>query len=540
MTILLFLGGTVGAAALALLLRPLPGAAFVVGLGGLVAALVLAALIEPGAALRLGDVGLVATDYARVILVLAAASALVTFVLGRADEEPPSHAPAALAVLGAIGAALVVDDPLLGLLLIVGAGIAGLLASLGADTPTADSVAAASRSLRLIAGAGTVTIVAAAWLARPLGALALEPAVFGIAYLGMVGGVALRAGVIPFHLWLARLADSVPPAALPITAVWIPVALAVVVLGWVDRTIAPLLVPLETERAALVAVGFASLLLGALASSLADDLVHVAVYVTVGQAGIVVLGLTVLDPTVWQPLRSWLGAFALAQTALFAWVAAARVGVGSRRVEVVAGRLVEGRLLGLGFGLVVLAGVGLPGWPAWQARERILELVVGPELAPAAAWLGLIPFLGYLRLAVAAGRYRRTVGGAADPGLRRRAGALRAAPTGWFLRSSGRGLGAAGAEAARRLGEVVRARRFGRAIEGQWRARRAGVAAVGAVVLALLAVGASAGWFGIDEAAAGGPPTLEEPPELIGGGAGGPGGPGETSLGGAEQLGGLP
>jgi NADH:ubiquinone oxidoreductase subunit 2 (subunit N) len=517
---LLFLGVSVGAAVVALLLRPVRGAALAVGLLGLAIALLVASGIEPGAGIRVGDVALVGTAYARLVLVLATAAALVTFVIGWADDEPPSYGPASLAVLGAVGAALLVDDPIVGLLLVLAAGIVGILVVLGGEGASATAIGSTVRALRAVVVAGALTIGAAAWLARPLGALALEPAVFGVAYLGMAGAVALRSGVVPFHLWFVRLADSAPAAALPVFAVWVPVALTVVVLNWVDQAIAPILVPLETERAVVAVVGLASLLLGALAAWLADDHLHLAVYVTVAEAGLALLGLTVLDPAVWQPLRSWLVAVAVVQTGLFGWVAAVRVTTGSRRVADAGRALAEGRpvgrLLGLALAGVALGAVGLPGWSIWAARERIAELAVGPA-GPGVAALAILPYLALLR-PVVAGLRGRAAGGAArvDRSAGRGMG-IRGGGIEW----RGRGIEWRGRVARhgtpRAMVAAIRSGRFARTVEGEWRRNRALVATLGALLLAVLAVASSAGWLGLDEAAAGGPPSAAEG-ELLGNG----------------------
>lgn len=516
---LVFLAFTLGAAAVALLLRPLRSAALAVTLAGLGAALVVAVGIEDGTGVAVGDVALVGTAYARTLLVLGVLAAIVTFVLARADAEPPSYAPAALAVLGAVGAALLVDDPAIGLLLVLAAGIGGVLVVLGGETPSAAAVAAATRSLRAVVVAGALTIGAAAWLARPLGVLALEPAVFGVAYLAMVGAVALRAGVIPFHLWLARLADAAPPASLPLFAVWVPVVLTVVTVQWIDRAIAPVLVPMATERLVVLAVGIASLGLGALAAWLADDAVHLALYVTVGSFGLAMVGLTVLEPEIWQPLRSWLLAFAVVQTSLFGWVAAVRAATGSRRVVDLAGALGDRRLLRLSLALVALGAIGLPGWPIWEARQRIVELALGSGPVALVEVAAFLPFVAFLRLAVVGWRGRGTA-------ERERLGRRVVSPTAawaatrsrWRGWRSGLGWRAAAARPSWRGPAVaLRSGRLARDVAAAWRRNRVRVASAAALVLALVAVAGSAGWLGIDEAAAGGPPSLEETAPFGGG-----------------------
>lgn len=531
MSALLFVGVTVGAAVGALLLRPFRRIALVVALLGLLVALGIAAGMVEGTGIAIGDAALVVTAYARLVLVLATAMAIVAVVLAQVDDEPPGHAPATLAVIGGLGGALLVDEPLVGLLLVVAAGIAAILVVQSGERPSIVAAAAAMRSLRAVVVAGGLTIVAAAWLARPLGALALEPAVFGVAYLAMVGAVAMRAAVVPFHLWLVRLADAAPPATLPVFAVWIPVTLAVVVLGWVDRTIAPVLVPLETERAAVVVVGLACLALGSLAALLANDVVHLAVYATVAEAGLAMLGLTVLEPAVWQPFRSWLVAFAVAQTSLFGWVAALKAHTRSRQVAALGAVLASSRLLRLALALVALAAIGLPGWPIWEARARIVDLALGSGVAPLGLLAAFLPFAAFARLAVV-GLVSSEAGGRGRSRSVDRVGAARGLAAAGADRGVAVVRGMAGARArwaGFRSGRVgsggvgpwlwdgVRSGRFERAVVGGWRRHRTRVAAIGAVALAGLAVATSVGWLGVDAAAAGGPPSVEQT-ELLGGG----------------------
>ena len=101
-----------------------------------------------------------------------------------------------------------------------------------------------ARELRALAIAGALAIGATAWIARPLGELSAVPEVLGLAYLAFAAAVAIRLGAIPFHLWAARVADAAPGIALPLLTAWGPAAFAAVALVWIDRSVAPLALPI--------------------------------------------------------------------------------------------------------------------------------------------------------------------------------------------------------------------------------------------------------------------------------------------------------
>src|SRR6185295_11957691 len=185
--------------------------------------------------------------------------------------------------------------------------------------------------------AGALAILATAWLARPLGALAAEPAVFGLAYLAFGLAVAIRFGAIPFHLWAARVADAAPGSALPLLMAWGPAAFAAVALVLIDRSVAPLVLPLSIERAVIGAIGAVSVVLGLVAASIQDDLEHMVGYSIVADAGVAVLSLAALDPAAWEPARTWLLVFVVGRSAFAAWVVAAHGGFGTRRLPELGG-----------------------------------------------------------------------------------------------------------------------------------------------------------------------------------------------------------
>ena len=103
--------------------------------------------------------------------------------------------------------------------------------------------------------------------------------------------VAVRLGSIPFHLRVPRLTDVAPPISLPLLLAWIPVPLGVAAIAIVDRLLAPLALPLEGEQALIVVIALVTLVGGALAAFISDDLRHATGYLVIADGGLVLLGL---------------------------------------------------------------------------------------------------------------------------------------------------------------------------------------------------------------------------------------------------------
>ena len=400
MTILPFLAITFGAAAASLLSRRNVPLSALIGILGLTGAVIAAAGIRAGDTLAIGGSQLAGSDYLRVFALLGSFAALVLATLGLATT-PHRHAPGVLlAGIGAAGLALALPDARIAVMAATAGGLTGILVTIVSPS-TAPTVIVAVRELRAVAIAGFLSILAAAWLARPLGELAAEPEVFGLAYLGFAAAVAIRFGAIPFHFWAARLADAAPEVTLPMLMAWGPAAFAVVALAWTDQSVAPLPLPLTLERGLVVIVGVASILLGGLAAWIQDDLEHVVGYTIVADAGVAILGLAAFDPAAWEPARSWILVFAMVRSAFAAWVVAIHGAYGTRRIDELRGWALRTPLLGLALVVIAIAGIGWPGLLAWDARW---DLVVKLTLPGPIGWLVILgavaPIAIYARLLV--------------------------------------------------------------------------------------------------------------------------------------------
>lgn len=553
MTILPFLAVTIGAGAASLLTRRSPLLSTTIGLAGLVAACLTAAAIDPAERLVVGGGEIVGSAYLRLFALLGSLVALLLTLVGLAATSH-RHAPGVLlAGIGAAAFALALPDARIAVLAATAGGLVGILVTLGSPA-TARGVLVGIRELRALAVAGTLALLAAAWLARPLDELAAEPAVFGLAYLGFAIAVAIRFGAIPFHFWAARLADAVPEVALPLVMAWLPAAFAVVALAWADQSVAPLLLGLQFERAIIVAIGAVSIVLGSIAAWIHDDLEHVVGYLIVADAGVAILGLAALDPEAWEPARTWILVFVMSRSAFAAWAAALRGAFGTRRVDELRGWAARAPLLAAGLAVIAAASIGWPGLAAWDARAALIDTTLAGPFALLVTAGALAPLAVYGRLALiglgrpseavargAAGLPRRPDSSARPSTVAEAAGATEARPAGWSsppagLRAggsvrggarvapasaAGRGL-AAGRSLVDGLGGSLdgmrsRARRATGGLDRLWlalaviRVNRAPIAAVLVLALAGLAFVVAAGGLGVTSAASAVPPPPGQP-----------------------------
>ena len=484
MSLLPFLIVSMAMTGVALALRSRAALATAAGIAGLVATLLAALAIQPGQGIVIGGAAIATTEYLRLFLVLLSACGIGLALLGAAAGPRRDTAAVMLGTLATSGLALAVPDARIAILAVTAGGLLGVLVTL---IPGSARVGATVgiREIRAVIIAGSLAFAAAAWIQRPLDDVSVQPQVFGLAYLAFALAVAVRFGVIPFHFWAARLADAAPEVTLPVLQAWGPAAMAVVALAWIDGLVAPILPDVGAERAVLIGIGIATIVLATFAAWIQDDLEHVLGYSIVGDAGVIVLGLAALGTDAWTPVRVWIIAFVVARSAFAAWCAAVRATFWTGRLDDLRGWARHSPPLIVCLVLVMVASIGLPGFAAWNARAAIVEQLFGGPLAALLLLALLAPILYYVRLLIIG--WRRPLGGSAAEDWRPRWPAF----------------------------DVNRLRV---SVEAVARVNRGAGTAALALLLAALAVGTSAGLFGVTDAAAGvGPGFQEEGP--------GPGGP---------------
>jgi formate hydrogenlyase subunit 3/multisubunit Na+/H+ antiporter MnhD subunit len=380
MTVVPFLVVAAAAGTASLLARHLRGWSTAIAVVGLVVMIALAGAMGSNATVDIGGSNLVSSDWLRLYAILGSVVGLLLVLVDVTAVHEPDAPGVIVLGLGASVLALALADPGVAVLAATAGGLAGILvaAPVGA---AARAAYVGSRELRALAIAGTLAILATAWLARPLGDLVSVPAVFGAAYLAFATAVAIRFGAIPFHLWAARVADAAPGVALPLLMAWGPAAFAAVALVWIDQSVAPLVLPFGTERALIASVGVLSIVLGLVAAFVQDDLEHVVGYTIVADAGFVVLGLAVLDPAIWEPVRTWLLIYAVVRSAFAAWAVALHGGFETRRLPEIGGWARRAPVLAVGLVGIAIATVGWPGLSVWEVRSTIADLSLPTILA---------------------------------------------------------------------------------------------------------------------------------------------------------------
>ena len=400
MSVLPFLAIAFGGAAASLLLRRWVLASAIVGLVALLVATVAAATIRPDDGLIIAGGGLTGSAFGRLFLLLVTGAATVLVAIALATGWTRNLPGALLAGLGGIALALSLPDPTMAALATLIGGLAGVLVTLP-GTATPRGVAVAAREIRAIAVGGALVLLAMAWISRPLGALAQDTAVFGLAYLAVAVGMAMRFGAIPFHLWAARVAEAAPEVALPMLLAWGPAALAVVGLAWVDGSIAPVAPvtgQLPVERLLIVGIGVSCLVLGAIAAWVQEDLEHVVGYATVQDAGVVILAFAVLDPAVWAPSRTWILVMLAVRTAFAAWAVAVRARYKTRRISELRGWAFRSPLLVVALVAIGAASVGWPGLLAFDVRATVINLALDGPVQGLVLVSVFLPLLYYGRL----------------------------------------------------------------------------------------------------------------------------------------------
>jgi hypothetical protein len=397
-SLLWFLAIAFGTAAVSLLTRRSFPISTTVGLLGLVGALVAALSMPPLTTVAVGGGELAASPYARLFAVLGSAVSLLLVVLGLATATHRFAPGVLLAGIAAAVLALTLPDAQSAVLAATAGGLVGVLATeISPATPR--GVLVGVREIRALAVAGSLAVLAAAWIGRPLEELVTEPSVFGLAYLGFVVAVAIRFGAIPFHFWAARLADAAPEVTLPMLLAWGPAAFAVVALTWIDQSVSPLVLPLSAERTLVVLVGVASLVLGTLAAWIQDDLEHVVGYTIIADAGVAILGLAILDASAWQPARTWILVFVMTRSAFAAWAVAMRAAFGTRRVDRLGGWIPRAPILALSLAVIAAASIGWPGFAGWDARATLIAETVGWPLGLLVGLGAIAPLAVYGKLA---------------------------------------------------------------------------------------------------------------------------------------------
>ena len=380
--VVLVLVASVAGLATILLAAGRPRVSTTVGLVGAALAVAAAARIHHEDALAIGGTVVVASDALRTAAVAWSGGALL---LGIIDALTIGSGvvvgPALVGLAGAV-LALAIPDAATGFGLIAVGAIAGVVVpTLRAGRPAPSDDAPPAHAFGVVVVAAVVGVAVVAWGASAIGPPSiphdarLDPATEGAIGLGLlllVAAVVVRSGAIPAHVWVARFVGSVPATAVPSVLGWGSGAFALVGLGWASATVGSSGASVGVERALVALVSVACIVFAGLAAWLHDDVEHVLGYSLVQDAGVALLAFAWLSPAALPAARDWVIAAAAVKAALAAWVATARWTFGAHRLPELSGWAVRSPLLALGFGAILVAGVGLPGMAAFTARAALV------------------------------------------------------------------------------------------------------------------------------------------------------------------------
>jgi len=286
----------------------------------------------------------------------------------------------------------------------------------------------------------------------------------GAGLLTIVGAVAMRAGLIPLHVWAARFMEGVTPLAVPAAFAWGTTAFVLVALAWSQVTIGESIAEDGIEHVLIVGLAVTSIAFGGLAALIHDDVEHVLGYSILQDAGIAALAFATLNTEAVAGARTWLVASAAAKTALAAWVAVTRTVFVEHRLAELGGWARRAPVLGAAFGLTWLAAIGIPGTALFDARTTLV--------------FGAVPGLGGIIVVVLALTPIGYLGRVAITGLAAPVGAVAALPP-MVLRVPG----------ARASGwSPASIRQLARSLPGSAREYRVVLMSAGVLVLAVVAI----------------------------------------------------
>jgi NADH:ubiquinone oxidoreductase subunit 5 (subunit L)/multisubunit Na+/H+ antiporter MnhA subunit len=446
---------------------------------GLVASLVVLAIalaMPPEESVAVGGVSLVGTALVRAMVVAWAASLAVLTLLEALVGGRPTVVGPSLIGLAVAAVALASDDPAMSVAALAAGGVVGILVpglEGWLDAPSAASrLPTTARGALAILGSGLLAIAVIAWgasAAGPLGGAGIVGddntvrLALGLALMAMVVAVALRTGLIPFHVWAARFMEGVSPLAIPAAFTWGSAAFVLVAVAWSQVALQPIAAG-DVERLLIVALGLISVVLGGLAAMFHDDIEHVLGYSILADAGVAILAFASLEPEAAAAARNWLVASASVKTALAAWAAIVRATYGGHRLAELAGWARRSPALGAAFAVILIAAIGLPGMALAEARSTLINGAVGD--------LG-----GLLSLAVAA-MPAVYLGRIAAAGIAPISVAVSGAPSGRPRWSGARAAGWSGGTVAQTV----------RALPVELRANRAPLMALGVLALGVMAL----------------------------------------------------
>ena len=378
-----------------------------VGLVGLIAVAWLASEIRATDVLPFGSAALVGSETLRSFAATWAACAALLVAIDALSVGSLAVAGPALIGLGAAILAIASTDASAAFAFLAAGGVVAVVAPAVAGARTRALVA--WRALRTVVVASFLGLGVIAWESSPAGPFAVgsgaadgvDPAAastLGLGLIAIVAAVALRMGAIPTHVWAARLVEAIPAAAVPAALAWGGAAFAIVAAGWAIAALGPGVALLGVERGLVAIVAGGTIVLGATAALLHDDIDHVIGYTIVAAGGFGLLAFATLDPSAAPLLAAWLVAYGALASGFAGWATAVRGRFGVRTLAELHGWARRSPLLATALVLVTAGLVGLPAGGAAAARGGLVGLALDPPYDAVALLGALGPALVFGRV----------------------------------------------------------------------------------------------------------------------------------------------
>jgi len=346
---------------------------------GLLAALAAALFIGSTTRVTIGDVDLVGSQYSGRFLACAAGSALLACLVATASGWTDRLAPAALVSFAGLAVATTAVDSGVALAAGAASATAGAIVIVR-STPRGQPVDGRLAEIRTIAVVAAALLLAAVAVFRPAWNAASDAPVFVLAFFGLGIALAIRSGAVPFHVPAARLGHVAAPLAPALLLVWIPAGVGLLAISWSATTFGIRNDWLNAAVAVVQTVAVATLVLGALAALVHDELEEIAAYSIVADSGFVMLALASRSEAAAEPARLWLLVFVAAKTGLVAWAAATSCAFGTSHLGRLRGWLRRTPLLGLALVAIAVATLGWPGSAVYEARSTLIRLALPAQL----------------------------------------------------------------------------------------------------------------------------------------------------------------
>ncbi len=230
----------------------------------------------------------------------------------------------------------------------------------------------------------------------------LDPGVARLAGGLLLIGYGAKAGLFPFHTWLADAHSQAPaPVSALMSGVLLSVAFSVLirVKPIIDAAAGPAFL-----RAGLLVVGLATLLVAVLMLTITPDIKRMLAYSSMENMGLIAVATAAGTTAAITALLLHVLAHGLGKTVLFLAGGQLQSAHDSTAIADITGVVRRSRLIGVSFAVGLVALLGLPPFAMFASELAIARSLADARLAWALAAASLLLVIGFAALARNSGR----------------------------------------------------------------------------------------------------------------------------------------